>query len=312
MEANLKYVAERDKLLNPENVEEHAAFKVVVILMMATGVYRLYTREDFKNFLKRLAILASHYKVIDRFFIDNELLTFTTDNGGYSLTIEDIAICTGMMFGAHPHENIPFERWIDDIQKMVNNAIIGGFFSGVYLFTDDMDVSHESVDDNDHVNLSFKNIKERPSMNDVQNAEILAGSLLGELPVDLFDVWEEKFPHALDEYDKEFNRIKAIKHFKFDSLDPEVKEKIKLHFANLIKPDEYKHEQISRLIHFAWIWANEHYYYHPHGVYFVEEYIDFDQEQLEIDFDGRNLETIKDDFYLEELIVLLRENNHSL
>ncbi len=310
MQASLKYVADRDLLINPENEGEHASFKVVVILMMATGVYRLYTREDFRQFFERLSILASHYKVIDRFYIDNELLTFTTDNGGYSLTIEDIATCIGMMFGAYPHENMPFEKWIDDIQKMVNNAIIGGFFSGVYLFTDDMDFSQESVDGNDHVNLSFKNIKERPSMNDVKNAEILARSLLGELPNDLFDAWVTKFPTALEEYEKEFDRIKKIHQFNFDDLTLDVKQKIREHFEQFFPPEKYDEIRVQKLTHLAWAYANNYICLGAYDLHEVVEYIKFDDTGLELEDGGINLEVTFSRYFLNDLWDILKENNN--
>lgn len=290
MQPNLNYVTLSELMANETDSEEHATMKMVTILMLATGVARLYTEDDFRVFFKRLALIAGSYNILDRFFVEGELLTYIDKNGIHDLTTGDISKCIGFQLGASYRDHVTDENWMDDIRKIINNAIVAGFFSGIFIFMNDRTISGEIQDGKTSVQMKLKTSKIELSKTDIKNATILAESMLRELPENMFAEWEAQFPDAIPE----FNRMKllksTIKIFDYEGLPPETKVKIRKHFEQFFSPDKYDEFKVYKLTYLAWAYANNHILVDEMGLHFVDEIYEFDETGLEFPDGGTNLQ----------------------
>ena len=302
MNANLKYFKYTDKIKNKEDIEKHPIFNLTMILMMSTGVYRLYTREDFLTFFKRLALLGNHYNFIDNFYLNGELFNFYFHGKEYTATAPDFGEMTGIVFGPGYTVYVEEEKWVSKLPKMIKNANLAGVFMNTFVFTKDIKIEGSDT------SIDFEFNENIPLLKDVdlKNAEILASSLLKEIPDDIFKQWETSFPMAEEDFNNEVARISKIKQFDYQGLPDEVKKAIQEHFEQFFEKEEWNEDFVMKLTHLAWAYANDYIYTDHTTLHSVEAFINFDETGLELEDGGINLEETFSLFSLNDLWDVLK------
>jgi hypothetical protein len=291
-------------LANSNDAKDKALLNLIGVLMMTTGVFRLYTKDDFRELFKRLAILGKNYNIFEKFFIDNELLKYSFNGIPFILAVSDFNNLIGVVFGKGFKKSVHEIDWIEEIPGSIKNANVAGIFLKVEVFTHHV-VKTETTND-----IIFRFIDELPAIteDDFKNAELIANSMINDMDDSLFNDWQKIFPNANSDWDATQKKYACIKQFNNQILSDDKKKLIREHFEQFFSPDEWNQEKVDKLIHLAWAYANNHIYSDTYDQHFVEEYIDFDETGLEFEDGGINLNETYDLYSLNDLWDILKEN----
>ncbi len=277
------------------------------LLMMVTGVHRLYTREDFSLFFYRLAVLGKKYGLFENFFLNNNLLKYTTGNGPAYLDVNDCAKFIGLRFSGSYKANIGHEAWSEAIPQLLKNVAIVEAFSGIILF-EGLLSKQESTQG---INATINEEEAKLAHPDFENAALLSESIMKELPVNMFDEWTRLSPTAFEDWKNEETRIANIKQYDYNSLDDKKKRKIIEHFNQFFEVDDSVMRKVINLSHLAWAYANNHIYRDSYGLITLETYVQLDEMELDEGY-GVNLDEIFDNYSLNDLWDLLIDENYQI
>lgn len=297
MNINLDRVAAAQELRDPENSRLHSILFLTGTLMLATDVRRLYTKADYRLFFRRIAILGNHYQLINDFFTDGDLFRCLSFGREIVLKPIDFIPMIGATFGSVYKVAGEEEAWLPKIGKLIQAANFIGLFSKNFAFVPDVSMRQE--DDSTHFRFNDEIPQILPEQ--LENASIMAESMLSDIPDEVFEKWENSNPDAVSQYDKYVAEIAGIRQFDFDALDDIKKEAIYAHFRYYFDADEWNEEMVRKLTHLAWASANGHIIGDIYDIGTVAEYIDFDERGLEHDGGGINLFETIENYCLEEL-----------
>lgn len=280
--------------------------KAVVIFMMGTGVYRLFTRDDFREYFFRIALLYRNYGVLESFFSSDRLFKVISENAAEVIGPAEIARYIGAYAG-WPSHPVPFEEWLMQIPKRIKSCTVASLFGGIRFFEQELVEETDIPPYAEGIERSFKFSPRHtpPDEKDIQDARFLADIIVKELPDELFAGWRERFPEAEKEFDRIANR-KPQFHFDLEALDDDVKEKIREHMAQFFPGEEFENEMSRALIYLAWLWANGFVYESYDGWHFIDPIYPFDLDQIELEDGGYNIEVSKDLYDLETIFPLLK------
>jgi hypothetical protein len=303
MRVNLSTAFYAEKLR--ENGQFNPLLKATVILMLATGVNRLYTKEDYHLFFKRLLLLGNHFKLIDRFFLDEVFLSWVTDTTTMKISVSDFSNVIGIQSVDAFERALPDEKWMYVLPKMISMASTLGIFSGVDIFKKAISAS------GDGKGITFKGGGQvlLPDEIAIAEAEIGAQRMLKDIPDELFYEWASTFPAAEKEFDDYAADIEYIKQFDFDALPEKTKAAINTHFKQFFKEEHWDEDEIRNLTQLAWIFANGYIDDDQHHIGRVKAYIDFDESSVELEDGGINLFATCEMYALEDLHDLLKEKS---
>lgn len=314
MGVNDEYLINKESFAIGPNGKLSISHKAIVIFMIGTGIYRLFTKEDFREYFFRIALLYRYYGVLESFFSKEYLFEVKSEDSSVKIGPVEIAQYVGAYAG-WPTHHTPFDQWIGYLPEMLRNCTISAVFSGIDLFGNELAVT-ETRPNNEGIEKSYRYQPRhsQPSEMDIQNARLLADIMTKELPDELFIAWKEKFPEAKKEYDNKANR-KPEYHFDLDKLNDEVKEKIQEHMSQFFPGEEFEHETSRALIYLAWLWANGFVYLtdmNGFDWYVIDPVYPFDMDVIELEDGGFNLEATKDQYDLESLFSILLVGNNKI
>ena len=296
-----------------ESTEHSPISSAIRMLMLATGVYKLFDRTDYIEFVKRIFIICCRTASAESYFTDDNILKFTKNGELYEITsktLEDYCgVCT---FNRHV-ATIDFDSWFLDLDKHLFNATILSIYDNVDIFnahyrssnTSKLDTDSKAVEFVEHLrklNLKFEKLEIKSSV--LENAFLISEVIVKELKEDTFINWLNAFPNVLAEYNEEISR-KADFTYSYDVLSDEEKNEIKEHFDFFFSEDDFVRERkkIDILTHVAWLWTNKYIFFDEQGYPWVDGLQKFDDmdESLELPDGGFNLEMIVDHFNLEAI-----------
>lgn len=305
------YMTGYEEFAFDETGELSITHKIVTIFMIGTGVFRLFTPGDFREFFFRMAILYKYDRLLENFFGEDYLFEVTAGDQTVIIALDDIILYIGAFAGT-PTKPIPFEKWLGDLDNRLRNCTISSIFSGISLFSGELAESSEQCDEpNENETLKYTPRKPQPIEKDIRNAQLLADRLVKEIPIDVFENWNRIFPAALGSFDKEANRTPEY-HFDYDSLDESVKAKLVEHFTPYFEEGYYEEDMARELTYLAWLWANGLVYltdFQGYDMYVIDRLYSFDYDLIELEDGGFNIEETKQLFNLEDIFSLLLFNN---
>ncbi|RYZ25376.1 MAG: hypothetical protein EOO10_18425 [Chitinophagaceae bacterium] len=264
---NPQFVIKKERLF--KGTEPSPKALAITYFMMGTGVYRLYTQQDFEEFFKRLVLLYSRQNLADNFFLKDYLFSFYANGEKVVVRTAELPNFIGLSFGQGCPENVPFEKFFENVDKNISNSIFVSIFKGLTLFNEYYEASSEAVVKEDgtitpSVSFNFNKTKAVIDSEAVEKAMELSRIIVREIPDQAFFAWEKSFPDAIKNYDQAVEDARkeleeALKlQFDFDSLPEENKQFIEEHFRCYFPGDEYEEnmDTIKALTYLAWLYAN--------------------------------------------------------
>lgn len=85
--------------------------------MLATGMSRLYTADDFREFFIRLAIFYREEGIIESYFTNDELFCFLFDGTKVTASVPSILAYKGIQLDSGV-PSLSFEKWLNNINHI--------------------------------------------------------------------------------------------------------------------------------------------------------------------------------------------------
>ncbi len=288
--------------------------RAIFFCMLATGVQKLFTYNDCREFIFRLAVMFKQLDVIDNFFRDDFLFSFKFEEKYFRISTDDLLAHIGLHTTHYPDAAMPLDEWYEKMEKLwqlgIWTSIAGGAINPLAHL-----VFEETSGDT--VNVKMKSLDVQIPHNHKNNAKILATNVMKDMPRKPFDQFYEEERETLQKMEEYLNFIKSPLPIRYDwdSLPEENQQAILKH---LVDEDFYREgmtmedaieeyaEWIPDLVYLAWINANGL----AGDLYFseIDPRVDFDlsrYSELGVD-DGINLGVTYDTFDLytiEEYLV---------
>jgi hypothetical protein len=308
MQYSAVYLDKMQPLFSEDGIRNRAVVETVNSLMLATGIYKLFTKADFKIFFERLHLISIHYNMIDRFFLNDNLFFIIYKGKIYNVALDDIINCIGIMSGTSPRATELDASWLNKIQQRVNDSIFEALDNRLVLFIKDVEVKSVIANGRETFDLIFKNNIKKINEEDIKNGVVLAESMLKDISDSDFEIWAKKYPDAINIYSEKLKMIKDYPHFLYSDLSASQLKKVNEHFSKFQLSDVFDVRRMILYTHLAWAWANGFVFYDEHRFPHVEEFVWLDSESLHLEGGGCNFEEIKEQFDLEELFEVLKVN----
>jgi len=304
---NFTYVAHPAAFAYNEERKPSDMTRVMTVLMITTGIHRLFTPDDFNEFFTRLAISFKHYGLTDSFFTNDMLFEYLLDNYPCMATVDDILPNIGVTFG-DAVENTSFADWVEKFDKIQHSAIMISGMLGIGLFSKETE-GNGPADAEINFNIEYNPIKLDITETDIRNANIVSQVILKEIPAGIFKTWKQKYPDAEETVRKELERKRSML-FDYEKLTPEAKQIIREHFSFFWDAEDYDENLVIKLTHLAYLWANGFVYYDENMGFDVDDFFPIDPGDFELEDGGYNLEETKDNFDLDSLFPVLKVNSN--
>ena len=306
---NIKYVADPSIFTQVEDGMPKSITLAMQTLMIATGINRLLSFEDFSEFFTRLSICFKHYGLIETFFTNDHLFEYLLDETPCIAKVDDITSFIGVTFSDKP-ENLSFDIWLEKFDNFQSSAGWISAMLGIGLFYKETKVRPSDPDNPEKMTtIQYNPILSKITDTDIKNAKILSSTIMKELPSSLFTNWELRFPDAEDTLKQELARKESYL-FNYEKLSSEVKQRIRDHFNFYWDNDDYDEGMAINLTHLAYLWTNGFVYYYDIGnenlMAEIDDYFPLNSELFPLEDGGVNLEETKDNYDLDSLFPILK------
>lgn len=271
--------------------------------MVATSVNRIFTRDDLKEFLTRLAITLHSMNLVEDWFTQDRLMKYSYNGELYYLKVEDIID----HFGIEVIDLVEnYSDW-DHFRKTIFTSIESAMLSGVFGNFEVIGVEFDEEENK----LVFEEIslpKITPEL--IKKAEFFANDILKFIP-------EEKTVRSAEILEKEKEleqRRKKIKNYPVFDISKLPAETIMQCIEAMYAPKSAKEilevpedfETFGRpMIYLAWLYANNFLEFHEGNAHPVEGF-DINYEDYELEDGGYNLRITIEDHNFDEIVHLLR------
>ena len=302
----LKCVNNLKPAFSDEHEENRAIIEAVNSLMLATGVYRLFTKDDFKVFFERLYLITSHYSIIDRFFQDETFMYIVYHGKIMTLETSDIFNCIGLCCGSSPRKNVDRDFWIKNMHPFINDSILEALDNNLIVLIQDFEVQKKTIGNIEYNELVFKNNARKLTEQDYKNAQVFSKSIINDLPAILVEKWNKLYPDAISEHDKEAESLSNYPSFRFWELDTNQLNIIEKHFSELQPGKPLDARKMMLPTHLAWAYANDFVYHYDNGLAYVADFVWLDGDSICREEAGYNFDEINETYQLEELYPTLR------
>ena len=277
--------------------------------MRVTGINRLFSKDDIYELLLRLSIVLDSNGIIEDWFNNDKLLSFTISNAPYLLTIEDVFF----HFGLEISNDIENKK----TRKLFYKTIDSGFFveSMMISFGSPFKLigySYSSDHNKEIVNILKNGIPKET----INKAIAFADYLIKLAPENAFEI-TEAMKEKLQELSDRKLRMETIPVFDvlniplnirkqcYDIMfDIDLKESDFILSSDDKKNNEKRENEIVPFLHLAWLLANDMMVEEPPFIYPEEAVKNFDIDFF--DFDGINLQITIEDYNMEECMLLLK------
>jgi len=95
--------------------------------MHASHINRIFTKEDMKEFLFRLAIVLDAKALVETWFLQEKLFTFFLEEIEYELTPMDIAMHFGFEVADEFENSSSRENFLNSVGTSIFHALVVGF-----------------------------------------------------------------------------------------------------------------------------------------------------------------------------------------
>lgn len=267
--------------------------------MLATGFNRIFTRNDMKEFMFRLAITLNSLNLVETWLMKDHLMDYRVKGNSYILKLEDVATHLGIEIIDSIENHSSRDKYLADIKEGIGNTMFISSFSDFSVL--------EPVREGDEI--SFRNAGElarevTPEL--IAKAEFFAGDLMRFIQEETFT---DRNP-LLDEKEKEIGsrreKIRNLPVFDIKKISRRiirgwVESTYKPEYASKVLKDKQEFERKARpFIYLAWLMAND--LLIINGPFTCEkEGVVLDYKDYELPGGGYRLDMTIEEYGLEEL-----------
>jgi hypothetical protein len=273
--------------------------------MAATLVYRIFTKEDMKEFLFRLAVTLHSVDLLENWLMDDRLMNYTVKEKPYVLHVEDIAMHFGLEI-IDAKENLSSR---DDYFKNVTGGIMGAMVIGAF---EGFSVIKTGALDNNGIDLSVaKGYTPEITSELIAKAEFFARDIMKFIPEDIFVNRSAMLIAKEKELQERQERIEHLPFFDITKISPEIiRQCLEImynkDYVRQLLTDSDEFERVGRpMIYLAWLWAND--FMESDGINAdAKEGFAIDYNDYELEDGGFNLLTTIEDYNFNDMVPLLK------
>ena len=275
--------------------------------MHATFMNRLFTKEDMREFLFRLAITLDTMQVVENWFAYDKILNFQFIDSYYTLSADDILFHYGFEVTDSVVNAKERTFFLDNVAKGIKNAMFIGAFEGSQVIP--LRITGE-----DELEISGKEYTPQITEKLIQKAAFFADDIVKMAPRGFFEQENDKKRSKIEEIEIRKEKIAKLPKFDLKKIPADiVMQCMNIMFeaesAKKIMDIPEDFESFGKpLIKLAWLWANDMIV--NEGISASEiEGVDLDWDDYELqgeDDMGINLLQTYENYNLEECIPLLK------
>ena len=284
----LKYMSNRlvDYFLS--RAEAHPSTCAMAWCMRETEVARLFTREDFYEFLFRLQILFQSSDLVETWMMEGHLVSYTYKGEPHVLNLEDIVMHFGLEAYDHYINHTSRNRFLERLPSSINFALKVGYTAH---FPELQMEEHRRIENN------FIYAPEiTPEI--MARAEFLASDIMKAIPEEKFTKKKRAFLEKEKELQERHQRILNLELFDVRKIPEETIRKcldtlfIPEEVNRILSTEKLFEENVRKLIYVGWVYANC--FLKPDGTYtqekgtFTVDFMDFELDGGGYHATGRN------------------------
>jgi len=283
----------------------HPSSYAMVWCMLATGFYRIFTREDMKEFLFRLPITLNSLGLVETWLMKDRLMDYKVAYKSYTLTLADVIMHFGIEITDSYENHSSRERYFGYIA----GGIDGSMFLGDKA---DFSVIEPEITEDDRKILSGSKHAPEVTPELIAKAEFFASDLMKSIPEKTFTDISPLIADKEKELDERRKKIRNIPHFEISMLPEKViKECLEIiyipEYADLLLNDKELFDKEARpLIYLGWLLANDLMEYVDGGWLTEKEGVHLDYTDYELPGGGSNLNITVDEYNIMDLVPLLK------
>lgn len=178
--SNSKYIKGYPKKYLMQTGDMLPSGKAIAWLMIATGIHRIFNKNDMEEFLFRIAIILDYNKLMESWILNSQILEFKSKNATHTLCLEDIIIHFGYEEDEDAIENfMPRSLYFKQIASLVKGAMIIGSF-------EDCSIIEPMYDEEDFWKTTL--IYNAPKITEelIENANLFAQDAIKHIPNKIF------------------------------------------------------------------------------------------------------------------------------
>jgi hypothetical protein len=253
---NLKYTKGMILEYFRYNGYPHSSSYAMTWCMMATGVYRVFSRDDMREFLFRLPVALNSLGLVETWLMKDHLMDYRVKEKLYTLSLNEVYMNFGLEIADVLDNATPREKYMESVSAGINSSMYMGILA-------DFSVIEPGIREDGTKVLSGK--KKAPAITPelIEKAEFFAKDLMKFIPEETFS---DPSP-LIAEKEKEIERRKELKR-KLPVFDIKkipryvIKKCVEFIFvpeyAQQLLNDKEKFAKEARpLIYLAWLMAND-------------------------------------------------------
>lgn len=273
--------------------------------MMATFIHRIFTKEDMKEFLFRMAVSLHSRNLVENWLIDDGLINYSVNDQLYALSLDDIIMHMGFEAVDGCENWSSREFYLDNVARGISNAM---FFGGLGDFL----VINPVLDGLDSIDLSGKRFTPEITPELIAKADFFANDIMRFIPEKIFDQRSKTLLEKEEELALRKEKVRNIPIFEIDKIPDEIIRQcleimFRIDFVEELLVSPVKFNATARpLIYLAWLWANDFLHRDHEGCVNEREGIILNYDDYELEDGGSNLLITIEDYNLEETVPLLK------
>ncbi len=307
---NFNYINGGAKDYILKNKKPFPASYAIFWCMLAMGVNRIFTRENMREFLFRMAITFHSANLVETWFLKDHLMEYSIGDGKYTLKLEEIISHFGFEIIDHYHDINDREDFYDQLTKGIMNAAYIGRLENFTVIGAEKDATGE-----------IKLTKKNPAPSEITdkmiaNAEFFADDLMKFIPEGVFKHKSEALLQKETQLMERRKKIGNLPVFDIKKVPEDIIQKcaetifIEEYARKILNNQALIENELTPLIYLGWLLHNgflerdEYYMLQPtEGIPFnYEDYLDEDESyKLEETIEQFELESLEP--FLKELLI---------
>jgi len=273
--------------------------------MLATGFSRIFTKDDMREFLFRLAITLNSLNLVETWLMKDHLMDYRVKGKDYVLKLEDIVMHLGIEVIDSMENHSDRESYLAGITGGIKMSMLIGGLSYFSVL--------EPVRDDD--TIYFRNAVEMtPAVTPelISKAEFFASDLMKFVPEETFTDRNPLIAEKEKEIEERKERKRNMPVFNIKKIPKRIiRECLEIMFVEeyaekLLKDPELFEKKAQPLIYLGWLMANDMMMYVDGGWLTEKEGVDLNWKDYELPDGGSNLNITVDEYNIQDLEPLLK------
>lgn len=274
--------------------------------MMATFTNRVFSKDEMREFLLRLAITLHTQKLMESWFAYDRLLNFTYKGIPYVLNFQDLFNHFGFEAVDTYMNSRPQNEYLNRISEGIKNAMIIG------ILGDDFQVLVPKKLDEETLSLDTKEFIPEIDTGLIKNAGFFAEDLMKKAPAGLFEQANPAIEEKLKELEERRERVRNLPKFSLEKIPDDVIEQcmhlmLNREYIEELKANHEKYrKECHRLIHLAWLYANGLAWGIGWHSFNMAEGVEINHKDYTDEYGSVNIHDAFDEYNMEECVPLLK------